>query len=785
MNTGTNAASVPYVVAATGGGPSTIIAKPTWQIGTGVPADGVRDTPDVSFNAAGHDGYFSCLASGGGTCLPNATGSIGFVAFSGTSASAPSMAGVAALLDQKLGSRQGNINPTLYRLAASTPAAFHDTTFASAGVTSCSTATPSTCNNSTPGPNSLAGGVAGYTLQTGYDLITGLGSLDVNAFLTAASVPTTIASTNSLSASPAAITTAQTVVFTDVVSNASTPTPSTGPTGTVTFTLNSTGANLGAITLVNATASTAAVSFPTAGTYLINVAYSGDSNFAASTASLSLVVTTPALPATATTITGTTGTITAQTGATYTAVVAPAAANTLAPTGTVQFMSTSTITGVAAKFGAQIPVVAGKATLSPTVLPAGSYAISAVYSGDTNFATSTSNSLAVTSTAIPTTTTTSGIPATVTSATVTAVTATVISSTGVGTPTGSIQFTVDSAMYGALLSVPASGTVGLNLTLATGTHSVCANYLGDTVFSASSATCKSVVSTTTPVSIALAPATATVFSYQTTPLSATITGISPSVTPTSTVTFKDGTATLATVNPVYSGSTGTYTYSAGPLSIGTHTLTATFNGDGTYSAATSNSSTVTVTLATVALSPASPSLSTMAGTAATDVITLTSTNFSGSENLSCMVTFGGSGSPGTLPGCTLSPASVTFGGSGSTNSTLTLTTVKRAAVGAPNFSRNSLPSPSGALRSLGSIAMCGLFALCLPRRTRKALRALRALSAALLLALGFAALSGCGANTFGSSPAAAGTAAGPYTVTITAAGATNVSGSTTVSVTVQ
>ncbi len=374
-NAGSNVASVPYVVAASGGGPSTIIAKPSWQTGTGVPADGVRDTPDMSFGAAGHDGYFSCLASGGGSCVPNANNLFGFVAFSGTSASAPSMAGVVALLDQKLGARQGNINPMLYRLAASTPAAFHDTTFASAGVTSCSTATPSTCNNSTPGPTSLTGGVAGYTLQTGYDLVTGLGSLDVSAFLTAAAIPTTLASSNSLSATPATITTAQTVVFKDVVSSAPGTATTSVPTGTVTFTLNSTGANLGTITLASGTAATAAIAFPAAGTFLINAAYSGDSTFAASTASLSLVVTTPALPPTVTSITGTTGPISAQTGASYTASVAPFAANTLVPTGTVQFLRTNAATGQAANLGAAVTLTGGKATLTPTTLPVGTYGV--------------------------------------------------------------------------------------------------------------------------------------------------------------------------------------------------------------------------------------------------------------------------------------------------------------------------------------------------------------------------------------------------------------------------
>ncbi len=95
------------------------------------------------------------------------------------------MAGIAALLNTKMGAAQGNLNPMLYRLAASTPAAFHDVTIASSGVRDCNTAIPSMCNNSTPGQSSLTGGLAGYEVGVGYDLATGLGSLDVADFIAA------------------------------------------------------------------------------------------------------------------------------------------------------------------------------------------------------------------------------------------------------------------------------------------------------------------------------------------------------------------------------------------------------------------------------------------------------------------------------------------------------------------------------------------------------------------------------------------------------------------------
>ena len=175
-----------FDVAATGGGVSAYIATPTWQTGTGVSsARAGRYTPDVAFSAAGHDGYFGCLSAiQSGSCVSTSQGTP-FVAFEGTSAAAPAMAGVAALLDQATGGFQGNLAPTIYSMAASDPSAFHDVTVQSSGVASCGVATPSMCNNSIPGPGSLTTGAeAGYLVQTGYDEATGWGSLDVNNFLT-------------------------------------------------------------------------------------------------------------------------------------------------------------------------------------------------------------------------------------------------------------------------------------------------------------------------------------------------------------------------------------------------------------------------------------------------------------------------------------------------------------------------------------------------------------------------------------------------------------------------
>ncbi|MDR3750375.1 MAG: S53 family serine peptidase [Terracidiphilus sp.] len=197
-------------VAGSGGGVSSYIATPSWQKGvTGVPtAYAGRYTPDVSFSAAGHDGYFACLAADSGSCVVSG-GSYSFLYFSGTSATAPAMAGVAALLDQKLGAAQGNLNPGLYTTATNYSAAFHDTTVSSSGAGTCSVNTVSLCNNSIYKSSSSV--QAGYAVGTGYDEVTGLGSLDVLNFLNdyttvAATAPTaTTGSASSITYSTATL----------------------------------------------------------------------------------------------------------------------------------------------------------------------------------------------------------------------------------------------------------------------------------------------------------------------------------------------------------------------------------------------------------------------------------------------------------------------------------------------------------------------------------------------------------------------------------------------------
>lgn len=106
-------------------------AKPSWQAGvTGIPNDGVRDLPDVSlFAANGIWGHFyvfcfSDIANGGAPCVG---APFNWDGAGGTSFSSPILAGIQALVNQKMGSAQGNPNPVYYKLAASSVASsvFH------------------------------------------------------------------------------------------------------------------------------------------------------------------------------------------------------------------------------------------------------------------------------------------------------------------------------------------------------------------------------------------------------------------------------------------------------------------------------------------------------------------------------------------------------------------------------------------------------------------------------------------------------------------------------------
>jgi subtilase family serine protease len=260
-------------------------AKPSWQTANGVPQDGVRDVPDIALAAAqSHDAYVVCIYS---NCLPG-NGPVQISA-QGVAASTAALAGVVSLLNQyavENGIQStiglGNINPGLYALAQTGyPGVFHDITSGN-NVVPCAPGTPNCEVVSPTTPNPLP---FGFSATTGYDPVTGLGSLDVNNLLTAwswrfANNPKPTITRLSVSVPPNGIPAQQVLPGTQLDFNVIVGANGiTLPTGTVT--LVSAGSEIGSGSLINGIADVLIT--PPLGGYGITAIYSGDSNYSAST----------------------------------------------------------------------------------------------------------------------------------------------------------------------------------------------------------------------------------------------------------------------------------------------------------------------------------------------------------------------------------------------------------------------------------------------------------------------------------------------------------------------
>ena len=162
-------------ILAGGGGASVFFAKPSWQTGVaGIPADGARDVPDVSLSAAGHDAYLLCLA---GSCSSSPAT---LNAVYGTSAASPSFASMVALISQKAGARLGQLTPRLYALAASENlGSCNASNTAALPASNCIFNDVTVGTNAVPGEANYNTALETYPAGVGFDLATGLGSVNV------------------------------------------------------------------------------------------------------------------------------------------------------------------------------------------------------------------------------------------------------------------------------------------------------------------------------------------------------------------------------------------------------------------------------------------------------------------------------------------------------------------------------------------------------------------------------------------------------------------------------
>jgi pro-kumamolisin-like protein/Big-like domain-containing protein len=271
---------------ATGGGASTFFVKPSWQSGVrGIPNDGKRDLPDVSLTAAAsNDPYLVCINA---SCEPDSQGFISFAAVGGTSASTPSFAGIMAIVDRKMAARQGQAGYVLYKLAAGE------------NLSSCNGSNPTTLpvsscifNDVTVGDNAVPGEAnyglpsAKYQGTVGYDLATGLGSVNATNLVNKWNTVTFKPTTTTLSLSPTTIVHGQPVNVSIIVA----PQSGTGtPTGDVSL-ITSNNIAPGFFTLSGGTVSSTINSLP-GGTYRVTAQYAGDANYGPSTSTPSATIT--------------------------------------------------------------------------------------------------------------------------------------------------------------------------------------------------------------------------------------------------------------------------------------------------------------------------------------------------------------------------------------------------------------------------------------------------------------------------------------------------------------
>ena len=262
---------------------------------------------------------------------------------------------------------------------------------------------------------------------------------------------------------------------------------------------------------------------------------------------------------------------------TFTATVAAAASGAGTPTGSVQFVVDGT------NFGAPVNLVNGSAT-SPSInsLGVGNHTVTAVYSGDPTFLTSTAANLTQTVNQASTTASVSSSlnPSAYTQSVTFTATISVVAPGG-GTPTGTVTFQdggvtlgtgmLDGTGHAAWTSAAAS--------LALGAHSITASYGGDGNFNASPASAaliQTVINHAPVVGAISAPVAPVNLNVATISTSASFSDPDPGDTHTAVWNWGDGSSSPGTVTDTpSSGGSGSVSGSHTYTTDGVFTVTVT------------------------------------------------------------------------------------------------------------------------------------------------------------------------------------------------------------------
>ncbi len=551
------------------------------------------------------------------------------------------------------------------------------------------------------------------------------------------------------------------VTFTSAVSTAAV---NGAPTGSVNFFIDG-GTFLGNAPL-SLTASTngstitttasVAISTMSVGTHTITADYFPTGNFSESFATL--VQTVLSGPPTTTLL----------------APATPNPANTLQPVTLSAAVSTGTATiatGTVTFFDGTTPLgtatldATGHATYITSTLTTGTHTINAVYSGDTSFATSTSNNITETVTANPTFTTLSISPTQSQAFQFFTVTVSVSSLTSVPFSTQSCSPTCTATLtitglpnnQNSTVTAPilANGTAAFKYALATGTYTFTATFNGSSAFTTSTSgiLSETVVPATTTLTLAATPTTAN--QNQSVAFTSILTAPLSTEIPSGTITLLDGATPFATApftgNPL--SNTATINAATTTLSVGTHIITATYPGSPNFLPITSAPITVIINPNDFTLTTSTPN-----PTIPTEHHLAIPINLSSIGVFADQVTLACTGLP-VWTTCTFdqNTLQLTAGGTATTNLTIDTSSVLR-------YARNQSPITSPAKSIAFALTLpAGILGLFLTRRRKLPLRLTLFFLTTLAATL---TLTGCTGMYPLSTPP------GTYTLNITARGAT-------------
>ena len=431
------------------------------------------------------------------------------------------------------------------------------------------------------------------------------------------------------------------------------------PTGSVQFFDGTT--SLGFGSAPNATYTTS--SLLPGQTHSITAAYLGDNNY--------VKVTSAASSVSVGTATTTTSVIASATAASYgqtislnITVAGSSTVNGTLPTGTLTFSGAGTVTSAL--------LSGGSANVSLSSLPVGTYTITTSYSGDTNYAASTGNTVVVTvaqsvaslNPSISSTSFTTGSTSTLT--------VTVTLPGNAQLPTGSMFVATIAGLAGAsytgtfnvntggntgtgsvIIPAPIAGSYTLQVTCAVNTNFACT----PAALSISSTATTGTTAGTTPTTTVLTYSPTAPVAGQALTLTATVSASSSAITSnpiSGSVIFYDGTTQVGTGVITASGTTYTATTTATLTGTSPHSLTATYGGNTIYAASTSTAVALSTGAASTSISLSANTSSVLAGVSVTFTAIVGGSTTAGVVPTGTVSFYLGGSSPALLGTATLS-----------------------------------------------------------------------------------------------------------------------------------